>query len=85
LWLVGQRDACVEVLMHAGSEGMTVTEVVTAIQRRELARLHGRTPHNSITRCLSADATFIRLQVRVLPAHHDVFFAHPGMEGVEAC
>ena len=51
-----------EVLLNAGSEGMTVTEVVDAIQRRQLARLHGRTPHNSITRCLSADDTFIRLQ-----------------------
>jgi hypothetical protein len=52
----------VEVLLNVGSEGMTVTEVVDAIQRRQLARLHGRTPHNSITRCLSADDTFIRLQ-----------------------
>jgi hypothetical protein len=33
-----------------------VNEVVTLIKRRKLARLVGRTPHNSITRCLSAGA-----------------------------
>eukprot|EP00241_Pyramimonas_parkeae_P019036 CAMPEP_0114326508 /NCGR_PEP_ID=MMETSP0059-20121206/29760_1 /TAXON_ID=36894 /ORGANISM="Pyramimonas parkeae, Strain CCMP726" /LENGTH=419 /DNA_ID=CAMNT_0001455483 /DNA_START=118 /DNA_END=1378 /DNA_ORIENTATION=- len=57
-----QRDACLEVLSEAGPEGMTVNEVVDAIKRRSLARLDGRTPHNSITRCLSADDSFIRLQ-----------------------
>mmetsp|Transcript_23725 Transcript_23725/g.45180 ORF Transcript_23725/g.45180 Transcript_23725/m.45180 type:complete len:434 (-) Transcript_23725:156-1457(-) len=60
-WL-SQRDACLEVLSEAGPEGMTVNEVVDAIKRRSLARLDGRTPHNSITRCLSADDSFIRLQ-----------------------
>eukprot|EP00240_Pyramimonas_obovata_P016000 CAMPEP_0118939968 /NCGR_PEP_ID=MMETSP1169-20130426/30307_1 /TAXON_ID=36882 /ORGANISM="Pyramimonas obovata, Strain CCMP722" /LENGTH=273 /DNA_ID=CAMNT_0006884357 /DNA_START=190 /DNA_END=1007 /DNA_ORIENTATION=- len=59
---LSQRDACIRVLQDAGPEGMSVNEVVAQIKRHRLARLVGRTPHNSITRCLSADEHFMRIK-----------------------
>ncbi|KAK3270751.1 hypothetical protein CYMTET_20859 [Cymbomonas tetramitiformis] len=58
---VSQREACIQVLADAGPEGLSVAEVVSKIVEKNLARLIGRTPHNSITRCLSSDENFFRI------------------------
>ena len=54
-------DACHHLLLGAGAAGLQVSTLVRAIQSRNLVKLGGRTPSNTVYSRLSQDARFVNV------------------------
>lgn len=54
-------DACRSLLLDAGKEGLQVSEMVRVIQQKNLVKLGGRTPSNTVYSRLSQDTRFVNV------------------------
>ena len=54
-------DACRHLLLDAGRDGLQVSEMVRVIQRKNLVKLGGRTPSNTVYSRLSQDVRFVNV------------------------
>lgn len=54
-------DACHHLLLGAGAAGLQVSTLVRAIQSRNLVKLGGRTPSNTVYSRLSQDSRFVNV------------------------